>query len=129
MTPHDLSVELVRASNERNLDATLDLFAPSAEVCFPRHAPRRVFTGRAELGELFRWLVHAMPQQTIAVDRIVGTERSAIVEFEATGVSRWGRHFDNVGAMVIDAEDGRIVSARLYLDTADLGRILGPAVA
>src|SRR5690349_20264375 len=105
MTPHALAIELARLVNERDLAAATALFAPDAEVCFPRFAPRTVFRG-AELEELYHWMVTRMPVSTMAVDRITSNDVSALVEFETTGVSDTGREFDNVGAMVLDTRDG-----------------------
>jgi ketosteroid isomerase-like protein len=128
MTPHMLAIELARLVNERDLAAATALFTPDAEVCFPRYAPRAVFRG-AELEELYDWMVARMPVYTMAVDRITAGESSATVEFETTGVSDTGQAFDNVGAMVLDARGGLIASLRLYVDTADLGRILERSAA
>jgi ketosteroid isomerase-like protein len=124
-----LASELIRCVNERDLAAATTLFAPHAELCFPRFAPRRVFRGASELTEFFDWITDTLPLQTFAVDRVVGTETSAVVEFEVAGTSARGHDFDNVGALVVDAEGGLIRSVRAYVDTADLGRILGLAVA
>lgn len=129
MTPTELAVALVRALNERDLDAGLAHFAPQAEVCFPRHAPRRVYRGGVELRELFDWFEEKLPHRTIAIDHMVATAQSVAVEFETAGRSHTEHEFDNVGVMIIDAHDGLISSVRVYLDTADLGRILGTAVA
>jgi ketosteroid isomerase-like protein len=129
MNATQLAADLVRCANERDVDAARALFSPHAELCFPRFTPRRVYRGDAELTEFFDWLTQMLPLQTFAVDRVVGTESTAVVEFEAAGTSAWGHEFDNVGAMVIDVADGLIASVRMYIDTADLGRILGLEVA
>ena len=129
MNATQLASELIRCVNERDLDTATRLFAPHAELCFPRFAPRRVFRGPAELSEFFDWITQTLPLQTFAVDRVVGTDTNAVVEFEVAGTSMRGHDFDNVGAMVVDAEDGLVRSVRVYVDTADLGRILGLAVA
>jgi ketosteroid isomerase-like protein len=129
MNPHSLAIELVRVINQRDPDTALHLFLPDAEVCFPRFAPRSVFRGDAELRELFDWLTARLPVQTIAVDRVTPMETTALVEFEITGVSDTGNEFDNVGALVIDSEQGRIARLRVYIDTADLGRVLAKPIA
>ena len=129
MNATQLASELIRCVNERDIDGAALLFAPHAELCFPRFAPRRVYRGVAELVEFFDWVTQAMPLQTFAVDRVVGTDASAVVEFEVAGTSLRGHDFDNIGAMVVDVDDGLIASVRVYVDTADLGRILGVAVA
>lgn len=129
MTPTELAIELVRAANVRDLEAATDLFHPTAELCFPRFAPRPVFRGGSELAEFFAWLDEAMPRQVIAVDRVSASGDAATVEFEITGTSSRGTHFDSVGVLVIDTREGRISSVRCYVDTADLGRILGEPAA
>jgi ketosteroid isomerase-like protein len=130
MTPHDLAAELIRLLNQGDVDAAADLFAPGAELCFPRYAPRPVFRGEPELREFVAWMGQALPVRTLAVDRITATDTTAIVEFETAGTSSRGHEFDNVGVLVIDVAGGRITALRVHLDTADLGRILEqPAVA
>lgn len=125
MTPRELATELIRLVNERDVEAALALFHPRAELCFPRFAPRTVFRGGPELVEFFTWLRQNLPVQTMASDRIVATDTTATVEFETAGVSRRGHDFDNTGAMVIDVRDSLIEAVRVYVDTADLARILG----
>jgi ketosteroid isomerase-like protein len=129
MNPHSLAIELVRVLNQRDPETALHLFLPDAEVCFPRFAPRSVFRGDDEIRELFAWLTARMPVQTLAVDRVSATDTTALVEFEITGVSDTGHEFDNVGALVVDSEQGRIARLRCYIDTADLGRILAQPIA
>lgn len=124
MSPKDLALELLRCVNRRDAEGALALFAPHAELCFPAPAPRRVFRGGDELRQFFDWLTQALPLQTIAADRIHVGPRSATVEFETAGTSRRGHGFDNVGALVVDTDGSKIVSVRVYLDTADLARIL-----
>lgn len=124
MNPHELAVELIRRLNERDIDGAVALFATHAEVCFPRFSPRAVYRGDAGLRELFEWLTGALPVQTFAVDRISGSRDTVTVEFEAAGESRLGHGFDSTGALVLDIDDGLIRAIRVYVDTADLGRIL-----
>jgi len=124
MTPRVLAAELIRFVNERDADGAEALFAPSAELLFPRFAPRTVYRGGRELREFFSWLGEVLPQQVFAAARIVADHRSATVEFETAGVSRKGHDFDGSGALVIDVAAGLIAGIRVYIDTADLGRIL-----
>ena len=129
MTPTELATELLRLANLREAEAAADLFVPGAEICFPRFAPRRVFRGGPEIQELFAWLVETLPVSTFAADRITAAGGSATVEFETAGRSLAGHEFDSSGALVIDTEGGLISAVRVYLDTADLGRILGGELA
>src|SRR5207302_6530059 len=66
MTPRVLAAELIRLVNERDADAAEALFAPSAELLFPRFAPRTVYRGGRELREFFSWLGEVLPQQVFA---------------------------------------------------------------
>jgi ketosteroid isomerase-like protein len=127
MTPRELAIQLVRLVNERDVDAALALFHPRAELCFPRFAPRTVFRGGPELLEFFAWLTENLPVQTMATDRVVATDSTATVEFETAGRSQNGHDFDSTGVLVIDAHLGLIEAIRVYLDTADLARILDVA--
>lgn len=127
MTPTDLATELLRLANLRDTEAAVDLFVPGAELHFPRFAPRRVYRGDPQLQEFFAWVTGILPRSTFAADRITANADSAIVEFETAGVSAAGHEFDNSGALVIDTQDGRISAVRVYLDTADLARILDVA--
>jgi len=129
MTPQVLAAELVRLLNQQDVDGAAALFHPDAELCFPRFAPRTVYRGEPELREFVRWLSAALPLRTLAVDRIVATDRTAIIEFETAGTSIQGHDFDNTGVLVLDADAGRIAALRVYLDTADLARILEAPVA
>jgi len=129
MTPKDLAAELVRLLNEGDVDGAAGLFAPDAELFFPRFAPRTVYRGDRELRDFVGWLSEALPQRTLAVDRVTATERGATVEFETAGTSSQGHEFDNSGVIVLDVAAGRICALRVYLDTADLGRILEAPVA
>jgi ketosteroid isomerase-like protein len=129
MTAKDLAAELVRLLNQGDVDGAADLFAPDAELFFPRFAPRTVYRGEGELREFVRWLGEALPRRTLAVDRITATDRGATVEFETAGTSSQGHEFDNSGVIVLDVAAGRICALRVYLDTADLARILEAPVA
>ena len=129
MTAKYSALQLVRLLNEGDVEGAAALFASDAELCFPRFAPRTVYRGDAQLREFVTWLTGVLPQWTLAVDRVTATDTSATLEFETTGTSRAGRDFDNTGVIVVDVRDGRIAALRVYLDTADLGRILAPAPA
>jgi len=127
MTSKTLALQLMRLLNEGDLDGAAALFAPDAELCFPRFAPRRVFRGDAELREFVGWLTAVLPLHTLAVDRVTSSGDSATLEFETAGTSRAGHDFDNTGVLVVDARDGLIRALRVYLDTADLARVLDTA--
>jgi ketosteroid isomerase-like protein len=129
MTPKDIAAQLVRRLNEGDVDGAAALFAPDAELFFPRYAPRPVYRGDTQLREFVGWLAEALPRQTLAVGRISATERSATLEFETAGVSSQGIAFDNTGVLVVDVAGGRISALRVYLDTADLARVLEAPVA
>jgi ketosteroid isomerase-like protein len=124
MTTKDIAARLVRCLNEGDVDGAAALFAPDAELFFPRYAPRAVYRGERELRDFVRWLSEALPQRTLAVDRIAATDSTATLEFETAGISSQGIAFDNTGVLVIDVAGGGISALRVYLDTADLGRIL-----
>ena len=129
MTPTEIAALLVRRLNEGDVDGAAALFAPDAELFFPRYAPRAVYRGETQLREFVGWLAEALPRQTLAVGRISATERSATLEFETAGVSSQGIAFDNTGVLVVDVAGGRISALRVYLDTADLARVLEAPVA
>lgn len=129
MTTKDLAAELVRRLNQGDVDGAAALFAPDAELCFPRFAPRAVYRGEAQLREFVRWLSEALPRRTLAAGRITATDGGATLEFETAGTSSQGHAFDNSGCVVLDVAAGRICALRVYLDTADLGRILEVPVA
>ena|SRR2546421_7729166 len=124
MTPKHLAIELLRSLNERDSSSAIGLFDPQAELFFPRHSPRAVYRGSRQLREFFDWLVANLPLQTLAADRVHENGNSATVEFETAGTSERGHAFDGVGALVIDTDGELIQAVRVYLDTADLGRIL-----
>ena len=129
MTSKELAAELVRLLNERDIDGAAALFAPDAELCFPRYAPRTVYRGEPQLREFMGWFTAVLPTHIVAVGRITATDSSATVEFETAGVSSRGIDFDNTGVLVIDVAGGRISALRVYVDTADLARVLEAAVA
>jgi ketosteroid isomerase-like protein len=129
MTTKEIAALLVRCLNEGDVEGAAALFAPDAELCFPRFAPRAVYRGEGELREFVRWLSEALPQRTLAVGRIAATDSTATLEFETAGISSQGIPFDNTGVLVIDVAGGGISALRVYVDTADLARILGTAVA
>lgn len=129
MNPKDIAASLLRCLNQGDVDGAAALFAPDAELVFPRYAPRAVYRGQTQLREFVAWLAQALPRRTLAVGRISATEHSATVEFETAGVSSQGITFDNTGVLVIDVAAGRIGALRVYLDTADLARVLEAPVA
>jgi ketosteroid isomerase-like protein len=129
MTPKDIAAELLRRLNQGDIDGAAGLFAPDAELVFPRYAPRAVYRGEAQLREFVAWLAVALPHRTLAAGRISATEHSATVEFETAGVSSQGIEFDNTGVLVVDVAGGRIAALRAYVDTADLARVLEAPVA
>src|SRR5258706_864636 len=129
MTTKDLAALLVRCLNEGDVDGAAALFAPDAELCFPRFAPRTVYRGERELRDFVGWLAEALPQRTVAVGRIAATDSTATVEFETAGISSQGIAFDNTGVLVIDVAGRGITALRVYLDTADLSSVLEAPVA
>jgi ketosteroid isomerase-like protein len=124
MTSKDLAIQLVERINQGDVDGAADLFAPDAELCFPRYAPRTVFRGEPQLREFVGWLREVLPMHTLALDRVSAADNTATLEFETAGTSSQGHEFDNTGVIVIDTKGDRICALRVYLDTADLGRIL-----
>src|SRR5258706_11236197 len=102
MTTKDLAALLVRCLNEGDVDGAAALFAPDAELCFPRFAPRPVYRGERELRDFVGSLAEALPQRTVPVGRIAATDSTATAELETAGISSQRIAFANTRDPCID---------------------------
>lgn len=96
--------------------------------------PTRTCRGKAQIRGYFEELFASFPDAAITVDRIVGGESTAVVEWtlRATftgapyeGVLANGRRVELRGVDVIDVADGLEWHNRIYYDTGDFLRQIG----
>lgn len=119
------------AIGRRDLDAIATHYAPDVVVDFLGLGVRR---GPAELRQFFSELFGALPDGEMLVERIVGGDGVAVIEwrlhgtFEGTpltGIEPTGRWVEQRGCDVIEVSDGLITRNIAYQDGMEMARAIG----
>ena len=112
---------LVSAWNARDLEAFLDHFAADYDSRWPLH-PDRDFVGIENVRERWSHNFDRMPDFRAEVLGLATNDLGeAWVEYRWIGTLPDGSRFDQQGVVVNAVRDGRIVAARLYLESVPRG--------
>lgn len=93
-----------------------------------------IFRGHDEIRGFFRELFAAAPDLEMTVDRIVGDDSTAVVQWHATGtfsggafqgIQPTGRRVDIRGVDVMEISNGLIQRNTIYYDGASFARQMG----
>src|SRR5207248_5900437 len=115
----------------KDLEATTEFLHPDAVDDFVAIGQ---FHGRDAIHGFFREMYAAFPDFRITVERIVGDERTAVVQWEASGTFSGGP-FQGIlptgrvarlrGVDVMDVQDGVLHHNTIYYDGAAFARAIG----
>jgi steroid delta-isomerase-like uncharacterized protein len=129
--PADIARAIFDAVARRDADAVV---AFNAEDCVDHFVALGFFHGRAAVRELFVELFAAFPDFTMSVDRIVGDETTAAVQWRAVGtftgapfrgIAATGRPVAISGCDVMEITDGVMRRNTIYYDGASFARQIG----
>lgn len=130
-TPATVAREAFDAVTARDPDAIVRLAAPDVRDDVVAVGELR---GREEIRRFFQGTFAAFPDFTMTVDRIVGDDRTAVVQWHATGTFTGapylgalptGRRVALKGVDVMEIEAGAIRRNTIYYDGATLARQVG----
>ena len=118
MDPLSTLQRLVSATNRRDLDALVDCFAPEYVNETPAH-PTRGFRGREQVRRNWSSIFAGVPDLTCRVLRSAVDGNVLWSEWEMIGTRRDGAEHAVAGVIVFEVVEGRIASARFYLEPVE----------
>jgi ketosteroid isomerase-like protein len=110
---------LVRATNNHDLDALVDCFAPEYRNETPAH-PARGFVGRDQVLRNWEQIFAFIPDIEVRVVRSREDGDAVWSELEMTGVRRDGSAHRMAGVVIFGVRQGRIEWARFYLEPVEI---------
>jgi hypothetical protein len=113
----ELAVELIRRVNDADGDAVTELFADDAHVFFPVGRLLVCHRGHLQLRRFLAWMRSNLEDHVLSIERISGEETSVTVDFDTRGRVASGEGFDRPGAMIVEADGGRIRMVHVALGT------------
>ncbi len=115
---------LERATNEHDLEALVGCFAPDYRNETPAH-PERGFTGQDQVRANWSQIFSAIPDLTCEVLACTVEGHTAWSEWEHRGTRPDGTPHLMRGVIIFGIAEGRIFSARFYLEPvqADAGTV------
>lgn len=116
--PRALIDQLVRATNDHDVDAVAGCFAPEYENETPVH-PARSFRGRAQVRKNWEQIFAAVPDLRAEVVACVFAGDEAWTEWAMTGTRGDGTAHQMRGVIVFRVVDDLVQSARFYLEPVD----------
>ena len=115
----------------RNVDDLVAHYHPEVVVEF---IGQGIYRGPGEMREFFTGLFAALPDGEMAVERVVGGDGVAVVEWrmrgnftghELFGIEPTGRWIDQRGCDVLLVEDGLVTRNTAYQDGMEMARSIG----
>ena len=114
----DVVDRLVSATNAHDLDRLVDCFAPDYVNVTPAH-PQHGFRGREQVRRNWSTILAAVPDIQTAVVASVADGDRVWTEWEMVGTRRDGVPHAMAGVIVFGVRDGRISSARFFLEPVE----------
>ncbi len=114
----EVVTRLVRATNEHDIDALVDCFAPGYVNETPTH-PQRGFRGRDQVRENWTSIFAGVPDISARVVASIVESGAVWTEWELSGTRRDGAHHAMAGVIIFGVSRGRIARARFYLEHVD----------
>jgi steroid delta-isomerase-like uncharacterized protein len=130
-TPSEVARTIFEALSKRDLDTAMKFNTDDAVDDFVAIGE---FRGRLAIRRFFDELLAAFPDFDIAVDRIVGDDSAAVVQWHAAGtfsggkfqgIEPTGKHVQIRGVDVMEFAEGRYVHDTIYYDGASFARQIG----
>jgi ketosteroid isomerase-like protein len=110
--------DTLAATNAHDLDALVDCFAPDYVNETPAH-PVRGFRGREQVRRNWATIFTAVPDIAMRVLASAADGDRIWVEAEMTGERAAGGQHAMAGVLIFGVADGRITSARFYLEPVE----------
>jgi uncharacterized protein len=110
-----------------DIDAVLDVFAPSAETRVPETLPwGGTYTGPEGFGDFVARLNQNFDQFSATPDKVLGADDNhVIVVAKLKGRTKGGATIENRAVWVYQLREGRIADAETFGDTAQVLQALG----
>ena len=130
-TPSEVARTIFEALSKRDLDTAMKFNTDDAVDDFVAIGE---FRGRLAIRRFFDELLAAFPDFDIAVDRIVGDDSAAVVQWHAAGtfsggkfqgIEPTGKRVQIRGVDVMEFAEGRYVHNTIYYDGASFARQIG----
>jgi uncharacterized protein len=115
------------AFSRGDIDAVLDVFAPSAETRVPESLPwGGTYAGPEGFGDFVAALNENFDQFTATPDKVLGADDNhVIVVAKVKGRTKGGATVENRAVWVYQLREGRIADAETFGDTAQVLQALG----
>jgi steroid delta-isomerase-like uncharacterized protein len=131
MSAEDIARSYFDAIARRDLDAIASHYSPDVVVDF---LGQGIVRGPDEMRAFFAGLFEALPDSEMVVDRVVGGDDVAVVQWRLRGdftggplfgIDPTGTWIEQRGCDVIEVADGKIVRNTAYQDGIELLRSIG----
>ena len=116
--PAETVRRLLEAVNAHDLEAMVALFADDYHNQTPAH-PQRGFRGNAQVRRNWTQLFAGVPDLRARLPRVVADGDSVWTEWDISGTRADGAAFGMCGVVIFVVTDGRIASARFYLEPVE----------
>ena len=115
------------AFSRGDIDAVLDVFAPSAETRVPDTLPwGGTYIGPEGFGDFVARLDQNFDQFTATPDKVLGADDNhVIVVAKVKGRTKGGTTIENRAVWIYQLREGRIADAETFSDTAQVLQALG----
>jgi steroid delta-isomerase-like uncharacterized protein len=130
-TPSEVARAIFDAVGRHDLDAAMDLVAEDSVDDFVAIGR---YEGRAAIRTFFDGLLAAFPDFAMEVDRTVGDDETAVVQWRASGgftgaaflgIEPTGKRVELRGVDVMQIASGRVIYDTIYYDGASFARQVG----
>ena len=116
--PAETVGRLLEAVNAHDLEAMVALFADDYHNQTPAH-PQRGFRGNDQVRRNWTQLFAGVPDLRARLPRVVVDGDSVWTEWDISGTRADGAAFGMCGVVIFGVTDGRIASARFYLEPVE----------
>ena len=130
-TPADVARSIFDALSKKDLDGAMVYVTDDTVDDFVAIGR---FAGKSAIRGFFEELLAAYPTFEMTVDRIVGNDSTAVVQWHASGaftggpfqgIEPTGRHVEMRGVDVMEITGGKVKYDTIYYDGASLARQIG----
>lgn len=118
--PQALAGRLLEATNNHDLDAIVDCFAPDYLNETPAH-PARGFRGAAQVRRNWAQILAGVPDLRAEIVRTATRDDTLWIEWAMDGTRRDGAPYAMRGVTIFGVRDGRVDWVRFYLEPVEQG--------